>query len=144
MLVCVAVVGACTRYAAMKGPFDGEAINTAFLEFVVDKADDKLNLTDSQQIELSGLVEKMLLTALEQRPQADALRKELATQMLNEELDMDAVEAIIAKRMQLYHSVLEIGKSELVAFHGTLTDEQRTELCRFIMEHGKHGWHGSK
>ena len=143
VLVGVATLGACTKFAAMKGPFDGNEVNTAFVEYVVDKAEDRLDLTDGQQDQFKALVEKIAAKMLEQRPEADALRAKMAEEVRKPQLDMDTMEALIKVRMQLFHTIMEENKNEFVAFHAKLTDEQKGALAQLIIDHGKKNWHGS-
>jgi len=143
VLVGVAMLGACTRFAAMKGPFDGNEVNTAFVEYVVDKAEDRLDLTDEQRDQFKAMVEKMAARALEQRPEVDSLRAKMAEEVRKPRLDMDTMEALMKERMQLFRIIMEEEKDDFVAFHATLTDEQKGALAQLILDHGKKGWHGS-
>ncbi|WP_419787184.1 Spy/CpxP family protein refolding chaperone [Pseudodesulfovibrio sp.] len=144
VLVGVVMLGACTRFAAMKGPFNGDAVNTAFVEYVVDKAEDRLDLTDEQRDQFRVMVEKMAAKALEQRPEVNALRVKMAEEVRKPRLDMDAMEALMKERMQLFCIIMEEEKDAFVAFHATLTDEQKGALAQLILDHGKKGWHGSQ
>jgi Spy/CpxP family protein refolding chaperone len=143
MLAGVVMLGACTKFAAMKGPFDGNEVNTAFVEYVVDKAEDRLDLTDEQRDQLRVMVEEMAARALEQRPEVDALRAKMAEEVRKPRLDMDTMEALMKERMQLFCIIMEEEKDDFVAFHATLTDEQKDALAKLILDHGKKGWHGS-
>ncbi|WP_338669732.1 Spy/CpxP family protein refolding chaperone [Pseudodesulfovibrio methanolicus] len=143
VLVGVVMLGACTRYAAMKGPFDGNEVNTAFVEYVVDNAQDRLDLTDEQRDQFRVMVEEMAARALEQRPEVAALREKMAEEVRKPRLDMDTMEALMRERMQLFRIIVEEEKDEFVAFHATLTDEQKGALAQLILDHGKKGWHGS-
>jgi len=143
MLAGVVMLSACTKFAAMKGPFDGNEVNTAFVEYVVDKAEDRLDLTDEQRDQLRVMVEEMAAKALEQRPEVDALRAKMAEEVRKPRLDMDTMEALMKERMQLFCIIMEEEKDDFVAFHATLTDEQKDALAQLILDHGKKGWHGS-
>lgn len=143
VLACVVMLGACTRFAAMKGPFDGNEVNTAFVEYVVDNTAKQLDLTGEQRDQFRGMVAKMAARALEQRSETDALRQKMADELRKPRLDTDTLDALLKERMQLFRLILEAGKNEFAAFHASLTAEQREALARLILDHGKKGWHGS-
>ena len=144
VLASVAMLGACTKLAAMKGPFDGNEVNTAFVEYVVGKAEDRLDLTNEQRGLFKAMVAKMAARALEQRPEVDALRASMAEEVSKPRLDMDTVEALMKERVQLLRVIVEEEKDDLVAFHAMLTDRQKGALTQLIIDHGKKGWHGSR
>ncbi|WFS63836.1 Spy/CpxP family protein refolding chaperone [Pseudodesulfovibrio thermohalotolerans] len=143
ILAGVAMLGACTKFAAMKGPFDGNEVNAAFVEYVVDKADDRLDLTDEQCDQFRAMVEKMAARALDQRPEVDALREKMADEVRKPRLDMDTMEALMKERMQLFRIIMEEEKDDFVAFHAKLSDSQRDALAQLLLNHGKKGWHSS-
>lgn len=143
LLSAVAMLAACTKYAAMKGPFDEDGVNTAFVEYVTDKAGDKLDLTDSQRQEFQGLVDRMMANALERRPEVQKLRGKIADEVRKPQLDVEMVECLMKARMQLYRAVLEESRQDLVDFHANLTPAQREALAQMILDHGKKGWHGA-
>lgn len=89
----------------MKGPLHGNDGNAAFVASVVDKAEDRLDLTD------------------EQRPEVEALRAKMAEEVRKPRLDMDTMEALLKERTQLFRIIMEEGKDDFVAFYAKLTDE---------------------
>ncbi|WP_207260261.1 Spy/CpxP family protein refolding chaperone [Desulfovibrio sp. Huiquan2017] len=143
VLTGVAMLGACTKFAAMKGPFDGNKVNTAFVEYVVDKVEDRLDLTEEQRDQFKAMVERMAARALEQRPEVDALRAKMAEEIRKPRLDMDTLETLMKERMQFFRIIMEEEKDAFVAFHANLTDEQKGALAQLILDHGKNGWHGA-
>lgn len=134
--------GACTKYAAIKGPFDGDTINQDFMEYVVDKAEDKLELSEEQRVQFQAVVLNMLTTALEQRSKTDELRELTATEMRKAKLDMKKVNELLVCRMKLLRGVMKSGEDEFLKFHSSLTADQREALAQLILDHGKNGWHG--
>ncbi|WP_027184412.1 Spy/CpxP family protein refolding chaperone [Desulfovibrio inopinatus] len=143
VLASVVMLGACTQFAAMKGPFDGNEVNTAFIEYVVDKTEERLDLTKEQRDQFKAIVESMTAKALEQRPETDALREKMADEIRKPQLDTDKLNALIKERMQLFRIIMEEEKSDFVAFHASLTAKQREALAQLVLDHGKKGWHGS-
>lgn len=142
LVASVAVVGACTRFAAMKGPFDGDSINGAFVEYVTDKADDRLQLDDAQRAELETIIQKMMTKALEQRPQTKLLREAMAAEVCKPNLDMDKMDELMMQRMHLLGAVLDDSRQDFITFHASLDETQRKALAQAILDHGKKGWHG--
>jgi uncharacterized membrane protein len=144
VLASVAMVGACTKFAAMKGPFDGNEVNAAFVEYVVDKTDDRLDLTKEQRDQFQAMVESMAAKALEQRPETDALRERMADEIRKPHLDTDKLHALIKERMDLFRIIMDEEKDEFVAFHASLSEKQREALAQLVLDHGKNGWHGRR
>ena len=147
VLGCLAItllaVG-CTKYSAMKGPFDGNSVNKSFVEYLVDKADDKLDLNEAQQQQLAGVITTMVNTALAQRDEVRALKVQIADELRKENLDQARLDELMALRMQLFRKVIDSGKAELAAFHATLSETQRNALAQFVLEHGKSCWNGTE
>lgn len=143
-LISLVVVAGCAKLSAMKGPFDGDAINPAFVEVMVDKIDDKLDLQDEQEAELTAIMETMMQCALQLRPESDALKQQIADELRKKTLDEAALEKLMMARMQQFKTIFSSGKKELVRFHGSLNAAQREALAQLALEHGKHGWHGTK
>lgn len=143
ILAGVAVVGACTKFSAMKGPFDGNKINPAFIEYVADKAEDRLDLTNEQRDQFKAMVEKIAARMVEQRPQVDALREKMADEVRKPRLDMDSMAALMKERMHLFSTIMKEEKDDFVLFHAQLTQKQKEALAQLILDHGRKGWHGS-
>ena len=143
MLADVSMLGACTKFAAMKGPFDGNEVNTAFVEYVVGKAEDRLDLADEQCDQFRAMVGKMAARALEQRPEVDALHAKMADEVRKPRLDMDKMATLMKQRMQLFSVIMEEEKDDFASFHSRLSDSQKDALAQLMLGHGKKGWHGS-
>ncbi|WP_320009374.1 Spy/CpxP family protein refolding chaperone [Maridesulfovibrio sp.] len=142
VLSSVVMLGACTKFAAMKGPFDGNEVNIAFVEYLVEKTDDRLDLTSDQRDHFKAIVESMAAKALAQRPETEGLRKRMADTVRKPQFDMEKMEELIKERMQLFHNIFEEEKADFAAFHASLTAKQREALAQLILDHGKKGWHG--
>jgi len=144
VLVSVSLLGACTKFAAMKGPINGNEVNAAFVEYIVDKTQDRLDLTNEQSDQLKTMVERMAAKALKQRPEANALREKMADEIRQPQLDMDKIEALLKERMQLFRIIIQEQEEAFIAFHASLSEAQREALAQLILDHGKKGWHGSR
>lgn len=143
-LVITLITVGCTKYSAMKGPFDGNAVNKSFVEYLVEKADDKLDLNEAQQQQLTNVITTMVNTALAQRDEVRALKVQIADELRKEHLDQARLDELMALRMQLFRKVIDSGKAELAAFHATLSKTQRNALAQFVLEHGKSCWNGTE
>lgn len=142
VLASVAMLGACTKFAAMKGPIVDDGINEAFVEYVTDKADDRLDLSDEQERQFHAMVRDMVATALEQQPQTEELRLMAAEEIRKEHLDMDKLVDIMRERADLLKLVMKSGRQDFINFHASLTPQQREAMAQLIIDHGKKGWHG--
>ena len=139
LLLGVLSLGACAFHDAMKGPYKEDAVNTAFVDYMVDKAEDRLSLTPEQRLQLEEAVLKMVRQGLAQQPQVKALRRQMADVVRQERLDVAALEALMEARMELMRTAMEQGKADLVALHATLSQEQRENLAMQV-EAGKRRW----
>jgi Spy/CpxP family protein refolding chaperone len=132
----------CTYLQAAKGPFDGDTVNQAFVEHVVDKVGHRLDLTPYQTARFRETVTAMLTKALARREETRAVREALAGELGKDQLDRKAVEALLHRRLELAQAVLESGADDLIALHATLRPEQRALLSELVLEHGGSGGHG--
>lgn len=135
------VLGACSKFMVMKGPFNGNEVNAVFIEYIVDKTKDRLDLASEQCDQLKLIVEKMTARALQQRPEANDLLHKIADEVRKPQLDMDKIASLVRERMQLFRVIMEDEKDDFVSFHSKLTDEQKDKLVKLILDHGTNGWH---
>jgi len=136
------VLGACSKFMVMKGPFNGNEVNAVFVEYIVDKTKDRLDLTGEQCDQLKLIVEKMTARALQQRPEAEALRSKMADEVRKPQLDLDKMASLVRDRMQLFRVMMEEEKDDFASFHSNLTAEQKDTLAKLILDHDTKGWHG--
>lgn len=144
LLAALALLGACARWHAMKGPYTEEGVNPDFVEHVVRQADRRLDLTPEQSRDLRGIVEKIARAAYEQRQEKQALKTSLTEQVRLSRLDPAVIDRLFSRKIDMLESLYKLGRDDLVAFHATLSEEQRNKLATAIEEHhrghGHHGW----
>ena len=140
-LFVLMLTGACSHFAAMKGPFDGNAVNPAFVDAIVDRTESKLDFTQEQSDRFRQAVGKVMATALMQRPQNEKLKQELAESLRKPELDTQKIQDIMDRKRQAMRNFLNSGMKDLRELHATLAPEQREKLAQLVLEHGKEGWH---
>ena len=139
LLLALLTLGACSHYGAMEGPFEGDSINPDFVDRIVDKADDKLDLNDAQEAQFRKAMETMLNKAQSQRDESDRIRTQLADELRKETLDQSKVDNLLERKSELMKNVMESGKQELATFHSMLNADQRDKLAEMVLERGRHG-----
>ncbi|TVM17670.1 hypothetical protein DPQ33_08500 [Oceanidesulfovibrio indonesiensis] len=141
LLIAAVGLGACARYSAMKGPFKDDAINPAFVDHVVEKTERELDLTTYQSDRFRALVEKGLTSMLEQRPQKEAVGRDLALMLRQEHLSKKEVAQLLNRKGSLIRTVLDNTMDDFIAWHALLDDAQRNELAELVLRHeqGPHG-----
>ncbi|MFW5734965.1 MAG: hypothetical protein ACOCWR_07900 [Oceanidesulfovibrio sp.] len=137
-LILAAVgLGACAHYSAMKGPFKDDAINPAFVDRVVEKTGDELDMTQYQAEMFRTLVNNSLATMLEQRSQSEAIRRDLALTLRNEEVSRADLSQLLNRKGSLMRAVLDSALDDFIAWHGVLDETQRNTLAELVLERCK-------
>lgn len=142
LLMGLLSLGACTKYQAMKGPYEGDGINTAFVDYMADRAEDRLDLTESQTAQYRTLIRNLLIEGQELKPQNEALRQGLAASLRKENPTRAEFESFLEAKEELMRTVMYSGIDDFMDFHATLTPEQRNKLADLVLEMGKDGWRG--
>jgi len=138
LTVLILAGAACSRHAFLK-PFDGDAVNPAFVYNVTDKVVRRLQLNPQQRELCTKAVQTMANTALAQRSESGALRERLAMELGKDTPDWKAVEALTTRKAELFKLVMDSGWAELIALHATLSPSQRAALAQLILDHGGEG-----
>jgi Spy/CpxP family protein refolding chaperone len=142
LLMGLLSLGACTKHQAMKGPYEGDNINTAFVDYMAGRAQDRLDLTEAQTTQYRQLVRNLLVKGQELKPQNEALRRDLAASLRKENPTRAEFERFLAAKEEIMRTVMYSGIDDFMAFHATLTPEQRNKLANLVQEMGKDGWRG--
>jgi Spy/CpxP family protein refolding chaperone len=124
-----------TGLAACKhgGHFDG------FDEFdqqaVVNRAASRLDLTDSQKAELQEIVGEIAARAKALHADRKARHQELADLVRQETISREAVDRMVAEKFDRIKELADLAADRLIAFHATLTPQQREKLAEQIEKH---------
>ncbi len=107
-------------------------------ERVLSYAADKLDLNDSQRVQL-----KETLSSMEQSRQDmhddGSLREAVVKELSNERIDTVRLEALVTEHMDRIEETIKGHLSEIAELHASLTPEQRERLVEVIEDHSADG-----
>ena len=102
---------------------------------VTNRIASRLDLTEPQKAELEQIAGAFMGKAKAMHADRDAHRQELADMIRQDAIDKTAVENIIDQEMVQIREMADFMIDRLIAFHGTLTSEQREKIATRIEEH---------
>jgi protein CpxP len=129
-LFLVAGVGAC-RHGHFGGGFD-EFDQAA----VAGRIASRLNLSDSQKTELQGIIAEIATKAKQLHADRADRQQALADLMRQETISRETVDRMIAEKFERIKTLADFAADRLLAFHATLTPEQREKAAQEIEAHG--------
>ena len=111
-------------------------------EFMVDYISETLDLTDSQQAQLSQIKDELMDKARQMHDDKESMHAELVAQLRSAEIDQELVKAKIAQHRAQMDDIIDFLVAQLAEFHQTLTAEQKEKLVAKIETFRK--WHGKR
>ena len=110
-------------------------------EFMIDYMSEALDLTDAQQAQLEDIKDEMFAKAKELHDQKKAQHEEFMTLVQAEAIDPVQLKSMIAGHRAKMDEVVELAVDRVVAFHATLSAEQKEKLVEKIEKF--HRFHGT-
>jgi periplasmic protein CpxP/Spy len=108
---------------------------------VVSRVASRLDLNDSQKAQLQDIVGEIAARAKALHADRQARHQELADLVRQETVSRETVDRMIAEKFDRMKELADLAAERLVAFHATLTPEQREKLAAHIEEHAAgHTW----
>ena len=105
-----------------RGPHGGAA-------FMIDYLSEALDLNASQQAQLDELKEEMFAKVKELHDNRRARRDEFIALVNSEQIDPVQLKALVAEHRAQMDEVVDMAVDQVVAFHSTLTSEQKQKLA---------------
>lgn len=137
MLVGVAV--ACNR-GYHHGGFDEFDLAAA-----TNRIASRLDLTDPQKAQLEQIAGEIMEKARAMHADRDAHRQQLADLVRQDAIDKAALDEMIDQKMAQMRETADFVLERLIAFHGTLTHEQRDKIAAHIEVHASDRcWFGAR
>lgn len=99
---------------------------------IVTKITDKLNLNETQRGKLEVLKDTILEAKSRHKAEKEAVAKEVKTMILSDKLDAVRAKEIMERRQEIVRQEFGPIFEKLVAFHETLTLEQKKEIVNYI------------
>jgi protein CpxP len=108
---------------------------------VVNRVASRLDLTESQKAELQDIVGEFSARAKALHADRQARHQELADLVRQETVSRETVDRMVADKFDRMKELADLAADRLIAFHATLTPEQREKLAAHIEEHAAgHAW----
>ena len=108
-------------------------------EFMVDYIGEVLDLTEAQQADLDQIKEEFMDKAEQMHADKDAMKADLLAQLEREEMDADELKRLATRHRVRMDELIDLGIDRLVAFHKTLTPEQKAKLVKKLEDFER--WH---
>lgn len=102
------------------------------LEAAVKRIASRLDLDESQQADLKKISAEIAAKAKEVYGDRQAHHQELAALVRQESISRDTVDRMIVSKLKDMQQIMDFTTVRLIAFHATLTDEQREKIAAHI------------
>jgi protein CpxP len=94
----------------------------------------RLDLDESQKSDLKKITTEIVDKEKEMHADREAHHKELADLVRQETISRDTVDRMIADKLEKFQEMADFAAERLIAFHATLTPEQREKVAKHIEE----------
>ena len=106
-------------------------------EFVSERISDELELNESQKALLNTLKDKALLAGKTMKDNKQEMKSSLVALISQPSIDHDQITLFMDSAMASMHTSVDDVIPSFIAFHASLTEEQRTQVVDFIESHKK-------
>jgi protein CpxP len=108
---------------------------------VVNRVASRLDLNDSQKAQFQDIVGEFAARAKALHADRQARHQELADLVRQETVSRETVDRLVAEKFDRMKELADLAEDRLIAFHATLTPEQREKLAAHIEDHADgHTW----
>ena len=111
-------------------------------EFMIDYMSEALDLTDAQQEQLDEIKEEFFTKAKQLHEEKKAQHDEFMALVQAESIDPVQLKALVAKHRARMDEMVDLAVDRVVAFHATLSAEQKEKLVEKIEKF--HRYHGRR
>ena len=129
-LFLLAGLGACRH--GHHGGFDEFDLKAA-----TDRIASRLDLTNSQKIDLEEIISDVTARAGEMHADREARHQELADLVRQETISRETVDQKVSEKFNRMKDLVDYAADRLIAFHATLTPEQREKVAEHIENHAE-------
>ena len=107
----------------------------------VNRVASRLDLSESQKAELQDIVGEIAARAKALHADRQARHRELADLVRQETVSRETVDRMVGEKFDRMKELADLAADRLIAFHTTLTPEQREKLAAHIEAHAAgHSW----
>ena len=104
-------------------------------EAVTNRIASRLDLSDSQKGELKEAITEITARVKEMHADREARLQELADLVRQQTIPRETVDRMIAEKSDRMKELADFAAQRIIAFHATLTPEQREKIAEHIEEH---------
>ncbi len=133
VLVLMAGLTACKHGHRHRG-FDEFDLAAA-----TDRIAHRLDLTESQKAEFERIAAEIAEKAKAMHADREDRLQDLADLIRQDAVDQDTIDGLIGAKMENMQAMIDFTVSRLIAFHATLTPEQREKIAARIEDHAADG-----
>jgi Spy/CpxP family protein refolding chaperone len=108
--------------------------------FMIDYLSEALDLSETQQAQLDEIKQEMFAQAREMHAEKRARHDEFMALIRSEQIDPAQMRALVAEHRARMDEFVDMAIDRVVAFHSTLTPEQKEKLAGKIEKF--HRYHG--
>lgn len=109
------------------------------LSAATERIASRLDLTEPQKADLEKIAQEIAEKAKTMHTDRETYRQELADLARQESIEKKVVDQMITDKMAKMSEMADFAAERLIAFHATLTPEQREEIATRIEEHSSGG-----
>jgi len=109
------------------------------LAAAIDRIAARLDLTEAQKADLEQIAGEIAEKAKAMHSDHEARHQELADLVRQESIDQEAVDALVDEKIARLKEMADFAAERLIAFHQTLTPEQRDAIAAHIEDHSSGG-----
>ncbi|MBC2710574.1 MAG: Spy/CpxP family protein refolding chaperone [Desulfosarcina sp.] len=132
-LLLIGSVAAC-KHGHHPGGFDEFDMAAA-----TDRIASRLDLTESQKADLKQIAREIADKAKAMHTDHESRHQELADLVRQDVIGRDVVDQLITDKMEKMRAMADFAAERLIAFHGTLTPEQRETIAAHIENRSSKG-----
>ena len=132
-LFLIGGVAAC-KHGHHPGGFDEFDLAAA-----TDRIASRLDLTESQTTDLKQIAREIAEKAKAMHADHEGRHQEVANLIRQDAIGRNAVDGLITDKMERLREMADFAAERLIAFHATLTPEQREMIAAHIENHSSDG-----
>jgi protein CpxP len=123
-----------TGFVACKHGHHSGGFDKFDLEAAVNRIASRLDLDESQKADLEKITTEIAAKAKEMHGDRETHHMEMADLVRQETISRDTVDQMVADKIEKMQLMADFAADRLIAFHATLTPEQREKIAKHIEE----------
>jgi uncharacterized membrane protein len=135
LLITLVSLALATGFAACKHGYHRGGFDEFDLEAAVSRITSRLDLNETQKADLEVIASEVAAKAKEMHGDREAGHQKMADLVRQESIRRDTVDHMVEEKLDKILEMTDFVADRLIAFHATLTPEQREKIAEHIEEH---------